>query len=801
MNKITLIASILFFSSMQMLAQFGVKGEVTDSIGVGEAFATIRIYKAGDSSKPVKLCTTDVDGKFNQSLSLAGKYTINITSVGKTAINSDFEVSKSTPTFDFGKLTIKDASTALGEITVTAQRPLVKNEIDRVSYDIQADEDSKTRTVFDMLKKVPMVTVDGQENIKVKGSSGFKIYKNGRPNTSWSNNPKEVLKSIPATMIKRIEVITEPGAKYDAEGVSGILNIITTDNSSINGILGSVSANIGNWWTPNLSTYLTTQIGKLTTTINYGYNRFGNKNEYNFSDNEQTSVESGNRLTSSISSTSPGYIHYGNIEGSYEIDTLNLVTLSFGGYYYNLESNSTGLYNMVDKNGQTIYSYDASYYYPKYSYFDFNGKLDYQHLTHRKDESITFSYLLSTTNQSHEMRTDYSNMVNFPLPYEWQTSDSRLKFFEHTFQFDWTRPFAQKHKLEMGAKYILRTNDSRTTQMFSVGDDQLTMFDHTTHVGALYAEYSFNSTHWGARAGLRYELSRLNAKYKDGSQPDFGSTLHDAVPTLSLSYKLNDANNFKLNYATRISRPGIAYLNPAVTTTPNSVSQGNPNLSSARSHSISLSYNLFKPKIMLMPSVSYSYSSNLLQSVQHTENDIVYSSYDNVGKYNDLTFSTYIQWTATPSTQFMMNGSASYCKYTNEQQHLTNSHWGCFTYAQISQTLPWKINLSFNVSYFNMGISDVYSTGSGVWGYNFSVRRSFLKDDRLTVGAWMNCPFSGKYQTMESNRINGDMLGHSTNTYFMKHFSIGITYRFGSLNAQVKKVNKSIQNEDLQGRK
>ena len=104
----------------------------------------------------------------------------------------------------------------LSEVEVKAIRPLVKAEIDRLAYDVQGDGDAKTSTVLEMLRKVPLVTVDAEDNIRVKGSTNFKIYKNGHPDPGISSNPKEVLKAIPASMIKHIEVITEPGAKYDA---------------------------------------------------------------------------------------------------------------------------------------------------------------------------------------------------------------------------------------------------------------------------------------------------------------------------------------------------------------------------------------------------------------------------------------------------------------------------------------------------------------------------------------------------------------------------------------------------------
>ena len=119
-------------------------------------------------------------------------------------------------------------STELEGVTVKAQRQLIRQEIDRVGYDVQADEESKTQTVMDMLRKVPMVTVDGEDNIKVKGNSSFKIYKNGHLDPSLTQNAKEILKSMPASMVKRIEVITDPGAREDAEGNHDVYTKIFT---------------------------------------------------------------------------------------------------------------------------------------------------------------------------------------------------------------------------------------------------------------------------------------------------------------------------------------------------------------------------------------------------------------------------------------------------------------------------------------------------------------------------------------------------------------------------------------------
>ena len=162
---------------------------------------------------------------------------------------------------------------SLDGVTVTAQRQLIKQEIDRIGYDVQADEDSKTENVLDMLRKVPMVTVDGQDNITVNGSSSFKVYVDGKPNVMFSSNASMIFKSMPAVAVKSIEVVTNPGAKYDAEGASGVLNIVLNkqltggDSASMNSYSGTLRAQAGtNGW--GGGAFLSGQQGKLSYSAN-----------------------------------------------------------------------------------------------------------------------------------------------------------------------------------------------------------------------------------------------------------------------------------------------------------------------------------------------------------------------------------------------------------------------------------------------------------------------------------------------------------------------------------------------------
>ena len=169
---------------------FTVKGLVVDSItGEGEPYATVRIENAAAPGKAVKMGVTQKDGRFTLSLAAGGKYRLTVSSMGRADVVKDFSVDAGKPTADLGKVPISDARNELAGVEVVAQKPLVTADIDKIGYDVESDPDSKTNTVMEMLRKVPMVTVDGEDNIKVNGSSSFKVYVNGRPNNMMSNNP------------------------------------------------------------------------------------------------------------------------------------------------------------------------------------------------------------------------------------------------------------------------------------------------------------------------------------------------------------------------------------------------------------------------------------------------------------------------------------------------------------------------------------------------------------------------------------------------------------------------------------
>ena len=692
---------------------------------------------------------------------------------------------------------------SLEGVTVTAQRQLIKQDIDRVGYDVQADENSKTENVLDMLRKVPMVTIDGEDNILVKGNSNYKIYKNGHLDPSLSKNAKEILKAMPASAVKRIEVITDPGAREDAEGVNAILNIVMMDTKKMEGITGSVTGSYNTLKYPSLGAYLAAQLGKAIMSVDYGYNYMSKKATTTNGHVERMFVNTSNTEIVSSKGINPGYVHYVDVNASYDIDTLNLLSASFGGYFYKVDVQGSSDVSMTDKDGNPLYRYSDQYWMPSYSHHSWDGRLDYEHKTHKKGEKFTLSYMLALTRQHTEQETNYSDLQNFPYNYNGYLQNVRERFTEHTFQADYVRPLWEGHKLEIGTKYIYRQNNSENSQHFYDAASTTTsdLFNHTTQIAAAYADYMYHKDKWSARAGLRYEYSHMKGKYPDGKATDFGKHLNDWVPQASVKYQVNDRQSLKLAYTTSITRPGITYLNPAVYSFPASVQFGNAHLVSAREQSILLTYMYVGQRLTLQIVPQYRFYDNALGSIIYAKGDSRYSTYGNVLKQHRFQIEGYAQWKPFSGTTFVANitFTDNHANNTSAQlkQHLTSMYY----YTYLSQKLPWKLTATV-YTYGEVGHSpmNIYAYSRPWIRYAFTLQRSFLSNNRLTVRLMANAPFH-KNLNYKTRTSQGDILGwgDNINTQNNQFFRLSVSYRFGKLKASVKKTETTIENSDVVG--
>lgn len=803
---------------------FQVKGILLDSLTQeGEPYATIKIVKKEAPAKALKMLVTDMKGQFQEKVPGTGNFVMTITSVGRTPIVKNFSVKAGEKLVDFGTLYIVDASNELGQVEIVAQKPLVKADIDKIEYNVQDDPDAQSNSVLEMLRKVPLVTVDGEDNIQVNGSSSFKVYVNGKPNNMMSNNPTEVLKSMPANSIKHIEVITNPGPKYDAEGVGGILNIVTV-GSGVEGYTATFSANVSNRGAGG-GAFGTIKSGKLTVSARYNYNYNDQPRNYNSGSQHVTPeavTENSSNLDYDGSNKGHGSFQSGSMEASYEIDTLRLVTMSFGLWGGGNKSNGSTDYIATfpeSMNAAPIYSYSA-FNRSKSSWYSIDGGVDYQRLFKVKDRMLTFSYKINTRPQTSDSYTEYE--IDNGYNPDWADYLNRLKNLhndgeqntEHTFQADYTTPIGKLHTLEAGAKYILRNNsseddrfDADDTGKYEYNKDQSSHYKHLNDIIAAYLGYGLKVKRLSGRLGLRYEHTIQDVKYLVGRGEDFTKNFDDVVPSASIGYKLTDMSNLRLGYNMRIYRPGIWSLNPYLNDTdPSYISQGNPELDSEKSHAFNLSYSNFTQKFNINISARYSFTNNSIENVTRlmpdteieglknpTGKDVLYSTYANIGKTRYASVNGYVNWNATPRTRIYMNMSGNY-SYLEGSEGMRNDGWSLFAYGGAQQTLPHDWRISLNVFGQTPWIM-LQGKGSSFFDYGLSVNKSFL-DKRLTLSAFAS-NFFKKYMDQSSTTEGNGFIRESNYKYSRQRFGISVSYRIGELKASVKKAARTISNDDV----
>ncbi len=695
----------------------------------------------------------------------------------------------------------------LGEVTVTSKRKLVKNDIDKLTYDVVHDEDSKSNSVLEMLKKVPLVTVDGQDNIMVNGSTSFKIYKNGHPDPTFSgSNAKDVFRGLPASSIKKIEVITDPGAKYDAEGTTAILNIVMNDDASLVGVAGWTSATVDNngYVSPNFG--ITAQKGKWTVSNELGYGYQPERMNYSDDISETYFPKIGQRRHVEDEQHTHINVLYDSPSASYEIDSLNLLSMSASMVYYTLGATHE-LYNYTttDDAGNLLSRYRRERTFPKYNYLSGSGRVDFQHKTHLDGEVLTLSYMISAM-RNHQRENDF---LTFPdeehrpnLGYDCFSSRNNEDFLENTFQIDYVRPLWKGHKIETGAKYINRSNKSRAEQNYfgegNVPDSTSSDFNHLTQVAAFYLQYIYSGKHWSARAGLRYEYSYLRAKFKDGSQPDFHTNLNDWCPSASVMYRIDDENSLKLEYYTGINRPGISYLNPMRFETGTDIYIGNPDLSSNRGHHIGLAYTHMSQKLSFQIMPYYNFTGDQIGEVNSAVDDKVLQTYGNVISGRRFAVNYYAQWQITKTTNLYVQGETWHRYLRNKSLRMKLDGWGGSYYGFLSQDLPKKFRVTASAGgAYGRWPADVYSLSGKYFFYRLTLQKKFLNDKLVAQIGWSN-PFIHRNASM-SRVIQGDYTGFNNSHSRAQSVSLTISWNFGKLKAQVKKADTTIQNDDVVG--
>ena len=788
----TFIAAVVMMTmSSTAMAQTTVKGVLMDeTLGESEPFATVRVFKAGKTDKPVAMFLTDEEGKFD----------IVFSSIGKEDLKMTVTLGQENP-LNLDTLYLKESATMLKGVEIVAQKPLVKMEVDKMSYNVAEDEDSKSNTVLDMLRKVPMVTVDGQDNITVNGSSSFKVYVDGMPNVMFSSNPSMVFKSMPATAVKSIEVMTNPGAKYDAEGASGVLNIVMNKQNpqaaqSMNGYNGTLRASAGNKQL-GASAFLNGQQGKLSYSANVmtSYNKPGNTT----TEMEQIQDNGTSQLMVSENNVKTPFT-MGSLTLGYQLDQMSVLNLTAQVNSMTMKSTGTSLTTM----GGDIYGSGLSYGSTtdmKNSRTSFSGSLDYQRFFNKEHtQSLALTYQLNYSPATTESTNSFSASSNY-IDLTDRYSENKDKTLNHTFQLDYTMPLGVGQTLSLGGKLQLHdaTSDSKYYLQNVYDPTSSSDYEYKNSILAGYGEYAGNFGKFGAKAGLRYEYTWQDVEYHLGNGQDFKTNYGNLVPTASLQYNLGVGSNIGLTYNMRISRPGISYLNPYVDkTNPIALSYGNPDLDVEKNHNLSLVYNMFTSKLMVNLNLHHNFVDNAISQYSFYDSDnLLNTTYGNVVQRHQTGVSAYVNYLLTKDTRIFLNGAVNYTDLRSDALGQSNSGWTANAMIGLQQTLPLDLKLSA----FAITSTKNYTLQGWSGGFNMltaSLSKSLL-NDKLTLGVQGILGLNGGGKlNIESYSEGKNFTSHTNVKVPIYGVTFTVSYTFGNSKVRAKQHVNRVQNDFIE---
>lgn len=712
MKRILLIMAVLL-GTVAAQAQTAIKGILLDSLSrESEPYATVRLY-AGEtvltSAAPVAQALTDDEGKFTLTISKQGRFVLVAAVYGKTPAVRQLSLNGQ-PTLDLGTLLIAENQEVMKDVEVVAVRPVVKMEADKVTYSVEDDVDSRSMSVLDMLRKVPMVMVDGQDNITVNGQSSFKIYVDGKPNPMLSSNPSIILKAMPASMVSNIEVVTNPGAKYDAEGAGGILNFTLART----GADGAGNVQDGNMYSGALTATGGNRVSGVGATISgqdkkLSYNADVN---YYYTDNGTVDMQMDRRQDNGAQTLFTTTAHnrvpivMGNIGLGYELGKRSNINGQFGLQRFQVTNSGNPSTSLVMPGGINFgYRNRMSM---KMANTAYNGMLDFQHFFDEKRlHSLTVTYQVNHTPSDKDNETLDFEFLQAGVPQDFlptgRLSDGRETTTEHVGQLDLVNGLTAHSKLNTGLKYSFRKSQSDMDYYEVQGDQKVfapdlsTDYDHRDQIGAVYAESENNWDKWTAKAGLRYEHTWQRVEYLTGNGSTFHKDYGNLVPSATLSYSLLPGSSLGLTYNMRISRPGITYLNPyRDNSEPTSVTYGNKDLEVEKSHNIGLVLNLYTPKVIISSSLRQTLANGGIEQYSFYQDGILNTTFGNIVDRSLTTFNLFASWSAAKNTRVTFNGSVTYNYLTSDQLDLTNKGWSANGMVNIQQTLPkdWTIGVT-----------------------------------------------------------------------------------------------------------
>ena len=637
MRRLICLVSLVITLGAQ--AQQGtVRGRVVDArTGENIEYATVALLKASDSTL-VNGTVSESNGAFSLTAPY-GRYVLRVTFIGYDAwyYQDPVTLNDRRKEMNVGKVPLKMTGTMMEAVEITAERSMVEYQLDKRVINVDKNIVSGGGTATDVLEQVPSVAVDNDGNVTLRGSSNVKVLVNGRPSELLSSDLASLLEQIPASTVENVEVITNPSAKYDPEGMSGIINIKLKDKTAgALGLNGVVNVNVGAplpfmvpdslpRWIPtamsNISLNYTTEKYNLFFNADGGLRQRGNKSN---SDIEYLNLDGTTRSHYDIDqySLNPNYMGSFKIGGEYFFNDKNSLLLSYQLRGGNRQRHSD-IYARDVNNANDSLHYDQTTGSDNVN-LNHSFNLLYTKKFDRKDEELTFDATFSTRQVTGEGEQEqiYRDAAAQWDHYYLRESETENHHQALNLKLNWLRPFDNGWRLETGyegrmdwpnqkADYYRTT--STTTHVYDATSS--THFDYNQQVHAIYGTLGGNLTErLSLQAGLRGEYSSIYGEdLNHSATKPVDKTYWQLYPTLHLSYKITDMQSMQVSYSRRVHRPHFWDLNPYVDVREgDQISFGNPNLDPEYTNAFELSYNLGINKVNIFTSAYYRQTNNMI---------------------------------------------------------------------------------------------------------------------------------------------------------------------------------------------
>ncbi len=812
-GKILTVAMILLLSTLNIsVAQpKNVKGKISGTIvdaksGSPLASATIQIYSAKDSSL-VTGGASESNGEFLITDVPVGVYDIKVSYIGyNTAVIKNIMITGKTPDVNLGTIKLEVSSEVTEEIEVTSEIPVMKMEFEKKVYDVKQTLVAESGTAIDVLKNIPSVTVDNDGNVSIRGSQNVKILIDGKPSGILSGDNNTILEQIPANNIERIEIINNPSAKYEAEGMAGIINIVLKKKSESVGYNGNINLNAGTQDKYSSSFSFNYKKNQFGLSANYSFRSFrmlgtGDALRYNYFNDSLHLLDQNEDFKNKMQS------HFGSLSLDYDFSQKTNLNLVVNYNSRNRSRNENNFSKTTDINNILRQVFSTT------SFNEMKGQNVDVSVNFRSNFSKPKQELTSSLNVSYN---DNDNDVNFnKQDYNVNITPAGNPFLEHdlskniskllTFQIDYTHPITDDIKFDFGYKLNARKMDINmqyetydyNTSQWIYDYTRSNEFLYNDYINALYGVYAYKYKNFGVQAGIRLEHTMNDFKLTNSNRT-YKTDYLDFFPSLNLTQKLGNTNEFQIGYARRINRPRAWDLNPFVDySDPLNLRTGNPELKPEYIHSLEASYIKYLPFASLTTTVYFKSASDVINrfgSIDSTGVSIM--TFKNIAKSNSYGFEFIFQgalqkwWTAIGSFSYFrtdISGNDGYRDISN-----SSYSWTAKLLSSIS-VKDW-FDLQFAYNYFGRMVM-LQGSMEPLQSLDIAVKKDFF-EKRFSVMLRVADVFK-----------TGEFKFTTNGTGFSSNFSrvrdsrivfLTLTYKFGTDMKDSKKSRKKIKenNED-----